>query len=545
MQKTVAQAIVETLLKRGVDLVFGMPGSHINAFYAVLSTTSIRHVTVKHENNGAVMADVYGRLTGRPGVLITTAGPGATNAVSGIAQAYNAASPIVHISGAVHRGATNEGFHGCSSEDFLLKLFQPVTKRSSRIEKPELVPRILNEAFDIAVSGKPGPVHVQIPWDFYRIGTVEMEPLPAQGERQQRVKDVSTLASMMKILDKASYPVICAGKGALAERGQELLRQFAEATGMPVITPRTTSGIFPTDHPLFAGFASEFMTQPVAKEAVGKADVVLAIGVTADTEDLEIFHRDTKARFLFIGFDSSDRIDPKAEIGIVENSRVALQEMLAMVGDRRKPWDTSISTRMKAQDQQLDAWAESHRNSRPIHFAIVLKELAPFLDQNDLCVLDVGSHNILSGVFLPLYSKAEMLATGSYGGMGFALPGTIVAKLLQPDRKVVGITGDGSFLLSCSDFVTAVEQKVPIVIVILNDSRYGMMRYLSLKRYGQSYPWDIGQVSFAKHAESCGGIGFRVEDLSELESAFKEAFSANVPAVVDVIAVGDPHPPME
>jgi hypothetical protein len=152
------------------------------------------------------------------------------------------------------------------------------------------------------------------------------------------------------------------------------------------------------------------MTQPVAKEALGKADIVLAIGVTADTEDLEIFHRETKARFLFIGFDSLDRIDPKAEIGIVENSRVALQEMLAIVGNRKKPWDTSISTMMKAQDQQLDAWVESYRNSRPIHFAIVLKELAPFLEPNVLCILDVGSHNILSGVFLPLYSKTEILA---------------------------------------------------------------------------------------------------------------------------------------
>jgi thiamine pyrophosphate-dependent acetolactate synthase large subunit-like protein len=142
MQKTVSQAIVEVLLKRHVEMIFGM----------------------------------------RPGVLMTTAGPGATNAVSGITQAYNAASPVVHISGGVHRGATNEGFHGCSSEDFLLKLFQPVTKWSSRIEEPELVPSILNEAFDRAVSGKPGPVHVQIPWDFYRIGPVEMEPLPAQGE---------------------------------------------------------------------------------------------------------------------------------------------------------------------------------------------------------------------------------------------------------------------------------------------------------------------------------------------------------------------------
>jgi len=545
MQKTVSQAIVETLLKRDVDFVFGMPGSHINALYAVLSTTSIRHVTVKHENNGAVMADVYGRLTGRPGVLITTAGPGATNAVSGIAQAYNAASPVVHISGAVHRGATNEGFHGCTSEDFLLRVFQSVTKWSSRIEKPELVPKILNEAFEISASGKPGPVHVQIPWDFYGIGAVEMEPLPARGAQEHKGKDPSTLVSMMKALDTASYPVICAGKGVLTQRGQELLRQFAEAMGMPVITPRTTSGIFPTDHPLFAGFASDFMTQPVAKEAMGKADVVLAIGLTADTEDLEIVHRHIKGRLLFIGFDSSDRIDPKAEIGIIENSRVALQEMLAMVGKRRKAWDTTISTKMKAQDKHLDEWVESHRNSRPIHFAFALKELSPFLEQNALCITDVGSHNILSNVFLPLYSRVEVLATGSYGGMGFALPGTIVAKLLQPERRIVGITGDGSFLLSCSDFVTAVEQKVPLVTVILNDSRYGMMRYLSLKRYGQSYPWDIGHVDFVKHAESCGGVGFRVEEPSELEGAFKEAFSGNVPAVVDVISVGDPHPPME
>jgi acetolactate synthase-1/2/3 large subunit len=543
MKATVDEAIVQTLLARGVDVVFGMPGSHINAFYATLSKTQIRLVTVKHEGNGAVMADVYGRLTGKPGVLITTAGPGSTNALSGIAQAYNALSPVVHIAGGVHRGAANEGFHGCTSEDFLLKVFQPVTKWSSRITQPELVPRILNEAFDVAVSGKPGPVHVQIPWDLYRIGQVEMEPLPPQGEQRRGVRNRSILASMMEIIGRASCPVICAGKGVLAQGALECLRKFAEAMGMPVITPRTTFGIFPTDHPLFAGFSSNFATQPVAKEKLSKADVVLAIGLTDNTEDLEVFHREAKGRFLFVGCDSSDRIDLKAEIGVVENAREALQEMLKMAGNRGKAWDPNIRSKRKAEDEKVDAWVEGYRQSKPLHFALALKELGPFLTRETVCILDVGSHNILTNFLLPIYGKAEIVATGSYGGMGFALPGAIAAKAIYPDKRVVGITGDGAFLLSCSDFVTAVEQKHPLVIVILNDSRYGMMRYLSLKRYGHSYPWDIGKVDFAKQAESCGGVGFRVTDPSDLKAAFQEAFSAKVPAVVDVVSVGDPYPP--
>ena len=543
VKATVDEAIVQTLLARGVDVVFGMPGSHINAFYATLSKTQIRLVTVKHEGNGAVMADVYGRLTGKPGVLITTAGPGATNVVSGVAQAYNALSPVVHIAGGVHRGATNEGFHGCTSEDYLLKVFEPVTKWSSRVTQPELVPKKLNEAFDIAVAGKPGPVHVQIPWDLYRIGAVEMEPVPPQGGQRRGVRNRSALASMVEIMAGASYPVICAGKGVMAHRAEELLVKFAEAMGTPVITPRTTFGIFPTDHPLFAGFSSDLVTQPVAKEALGKADVVLGIGLTDNTEDLEVFHRETKGRFLFVGCDSSDQIDPKAEIGVVEDAREALQEMLKMAGNRGKAWDTSIESKRKAGDAKADAWVEGYRKSRPFHFAVAIKELGPFLTRETISILDVGSHNILTNYLLPVYGKGEIVATGSYGGMGFALPGAIAAKTIYPNKRVVGITGDGAYLLSCSDFVTAVEQKLPLVIVILNDSRYGMMRYLSLKRYGHSYPWDIGKVDFAKQAESCGGVGFRVEDPSDLKAAYQEAFAAKGPAVVDVISVGDPYPP--
>ena len=231
MKATVDEAIVQTLLARGVDVVFGMPGSHINAFYATLSKTQIRLVTVKHEGNGAVMADVYGRLTGKPGVLITTAGPGSTNALSGIAQAYNALSPVVHIAGGVHRGAANEGFHGCTSEDFLLKVFQPVTKWSSRITQPELVPRILNEAFDVAVSGKPGPVHVQIPWDLHRIGQVEMEPTPPQGEQRRGVRNRSILASMMEIHRFSVVPGYLCRQGGLGSGGPGMSAQVCRSDG--------------------------------------------------------------------------------------------------------------------------------------------------------------------------------------------------------------------------------------------------------------------------------------------------------------------------
>ncbi len=548
MEKTAAQAIVDGLVEQGVELVFGMPGSHVNALYPLLAATSIRHITVKHENNGAMMADVYGRLTGKPGILITTAGPGATNAITGISGAYSAASPLVHLSGSVPRGAKKEGFHGASAEGYLQKMFEPITLWSVRIEHLGELPKVLSKAFELSTSReRPGPVHIEIPWDLFKAGRSKMDESPWVGsESYEDEKNAPCLASMIKILEQTSFPLICAGKGVVVQGAERLLQQFAERMQIPVVTSGSTSGIFAEDHPLFAGFVADFLPHPVAIRTLEKAEVLLMIGFGAETEDLELIHQYAKGRLLFIGFDSFDRIDPKAEMGWVGNSHWALGKMLSLSVKTRPRIGLDLSKEMEDYKKDLDLWVEGYRASDPLYFGIVLKELAPFLGRETICITDVGNHGILARNLLPLYTHAPMVQPGSYGAMGFAIPGAIGAKLARPEKQVVGITGDGCFLLSFSDFLTAVELKLPLVWILLNDSHFGMIRYLHVLRFGKSYASEIGPVDFVKLAESFGGDGFRVKELSELRPALEKAFSTLVPTIVEIVTGADfPYPPFE
>ncbi|TKJ31524.1 MAG: hypothetical protein CEE40_01730 [Chloroflexi bacterium B3_Chlor] len=549
-KRTAGQAVVDALLAEEVEIVFGLAGSHILAICDSLrDARSIRWVSSKHENNAALMADMYGRLTQRPGVCLVTAGPGATNSVTGVAQAYSAASPVVHISGTVPRRAKKGIFHGLDDSEFLHKVFGPVTKWSVRVDETEDIPGILARAFSIANSGRPGPVHVDIPEDLFKeqptdVRTYEREPSGSI------LADTGLAERVAEMLLSVRNPVICAGKGVRASGANAELATLAELLEAPVVFPRDAIDVLPATHPLNAGAIGTFLPNPFPLQLVEESDVLLVIGMRAGTTAAELLDECAPRNYIFLTPQGESEVAGQASISAAVDCKAMLKELIARTGAAKKVPDRNIAKRIAEMKETLrkgmNQDVERYRGHKPLHFALALKELVPLLDEDALIVRDIGNHGEWTSKWLEVHGTQTLIEPGSWGAMGFALPGAIAAKLVYPERQVVGITGDGAFLMACSDFGTALEMDSNVIMVILNDSRYGMIHALQMLDFGRTYQTQLRSPDFAKLAESFGAVGIRVEDDSELRGAFEKALSADSPVIVDVVSGYDfPFPSPE
>lgn len=554
MNKTAGWAVVEALVTEKVEFVFGLAGSHVlHIFDALAEQDSIRHVVTKHENNASLMAGMYGRLTGRPGVAVVTAGPGAVNSLSGVAQAYACASPMIHISGTVPLSAYKETFHGVDKDDFLYKMFLDVTKWSVRVERPQDVPEVMSRAFAVSITGRPGPVHIEIPMDMLEADPVEM-PAYHRQVPASAVPDENLVADVADLLWEARHPVICAGKGVLAHRATEQLAALADALGAPVLFPYDAWGVIPTSHPLCAGSLRPWRGEPLVVDLMASADMMLAVGLRAGTEVANHLAGHTRARIAHIGFD--DEADgglwEGAAVSAVVDCRLFLEKLVAAA--RARGWRDDVAIRKKIAEYRLSLehgfqaiWDE-YRDREPVHFGLAVAELGTWLRDDAIVVGGVGKHDVWGRQVLPVRHLFGHVKEGSWGTMGSELPGAIAAKLVFPERQVVALTGDGSFLMSCSDFGTAMEVGANIIVFILNDSGYGTIQWLQERRFGRTYGTEIWGTNFARFAESFGAAGLRVEDPRHLPEAVQQALvlAEETAVIVDIVSdSGYPVPTLE
>ncbi len=549
-KKTAGQAVVDALKAENVDTIFGLAGSHILAICdRLIDAEGIEFVVCKHENNAAIMADMYGRLTQSPGVCLVTAGPGATNSLTGVAQAYSSASPVVHISGTVPRQAKKGIFHGLDEPGFLHTVFRDVTKWSVQVREVEDVPRILAEAFSVANSGRPGPVHVEIPIDVLDEPPTEIWSYERQG-RQTITPAPGLVDDVAELLLSARNPVICAGKAVRASGARAELATLAESLEAPVTFPRDAIDVLPAKHPLNAGAFGTFLPNPFPLELIKQSDVLLVIGMRAGTAAAELVDNSAPGNYIFLTPEGEKDLSDRASISAAVDSRAMLRELTGHIGDAKETPERDIRKRIAetkaALRKGLNEEVEKYRGQQPLHFGLALKELVPMLDEDALIASDTGNHGVWTSKWLAAYGTQTLIEPGNWGAMGFALPGAIAAKLVDRERQTVGITGDGAFLMSCSDFGTALEVGANVVMVILNDSHYGMIHALQMMDFDRSYKSELRSPDFVKFAESFGAVGIRVEDESELKGAFERALSANCPAIVDVVCGYDfPHPSPE
>jgi acetolactate synthase-1/2/3 large subunit len=545
--KSAGQAVVEALVGEDVDLIFGLPGNHIHGVCdALIDTEGIRFVVCKHENNAALMADLYGRLTGRPGVCLVTAGPGATNSMTGVAQAFAAASPLIHISGTVARRAKRGVFHGLDSEDLLHRAFRDVTKWSVRVDEAEDIPGIMAEAFSIATSGRPGPVHIDLPEDLVEGPPSEIWDYTRVSAPAAQV-DLDLVDRLVEMLLGAERPMICAGAGVRASGATSELVRLAEVLGAGVTFPRNAVGVFPAAHALSAGAFVTYPPNPFPLQLVDQSDVLLVVGMRARTAGAEALNSHAPGAYAYLTPTGETDLSDQATITALVNCKALLAALSTRLADeRRKPSTWAVQKITQARDllrRGLDRAVEECRGQRPLHFGLVLKELLPLLDEDALVVGDIGNHGVWASWYFELQSGHTFIEPGSWGAMGFAVPGSIAGKLAYPERQVVGITGDGAFLMSCSDFGTAMEVGTKIVIVVLNDRQYGMIHALQTSDYGRTIGTELRGPDFVKYAESFGAMGIRVEDDSELKSALSKALEADRPVIVDVLCGYDFPPP--
>jgi len=549
VRRRAADAVVDALRAEGVEVVFGLVGSHVISVYdALADAPEIRHITVKHETTASGMADAYGRLTGKPGVVRVTAGPGATNSLTGVAQAYMSASPMVHITGAVPTDAPYESFHGVDKPDFLVRMFAEVTKWSIAVERVEDIPHILSRAFAIATCGRPGPVHVEIPQNIIVAGETEMDAYE-RTEMAPVLLDPVSLASLSTLLASSKNPVIWTGKGVRATLADGELAELAELFEAPVIQAGDAAGSLPDTHPLSTGQLSLYDRTPLQRELAAEADLILTIGErggTGHADALFAIAEGTPVAGIWLGNDG-ESADPRSVGGAVADIRAGLNQLIEACGNQQRPVDHKLRTRIECgkdglRQHIMDDVMRDWGSASPMHYGAALDALTPLVDDDTICLGDIGSHNQWTRLLLRTLNRTTFTPEGYWGAMGFGLPAALAAKVACPDKKVISVTGDGCFLMASNDFATAVEYSLNPVIVILNDRQYGMIVGMQQGAYGRAYQTELNGPDFVAFARSFGADGMRVDRPEQMHDALERGFASDTIFVIDATCTHEvPH----
>jgi acetolactate synthase-1/2/3 large subunit len=549
------EAVAEALRAEGVERVYSVPGSHIHPIYDGLSRVkSIRLVTCKQEPNVSLMADAYGRLTGKPGVCVVTAGPGCINSMAGVAQAYGAASPVVHVSGAVPLKADREAFHGVDDPAFIHHMFGKITKWSARVERLADIPEVMAKAFHIARSGRPGPVHVELPrLSDYSEHILQEEPVALPPYRPIPTvvsrPDAADVDRCAKRLMESRAPVIAAGKGVIRQGAMRALSDLSLKLQAPVIFAQDAIGVIPEAHPFFAGHFQHYRSHPLCVEALKRTDIVLGVGLRAGTAELaELRQRAPQRDLLLLGFDDAAGDRYPGEDQRVVDPALFLSALLERLGSYQRPRDEVLIQAMAegkaALRRGLAAQCGPHRGERPIHPGVVMDALNAVLGDNAVMASDVGNCQMWARTFRRIATPESFMQSGVWNAMSYALPTAIVAKMEFPRRDVVALAGDGAFLMTIGDLPTAAEYGANIVMVVLNDGAFGQTTLQQAGLYGHTYGTTFHSPDFVGIAKACGAEGIRVTDPGEVEDALRQAVAVTQqrPALVEIMVSRAPYP---
>jgi len=540
-------AAIEVLKANGVEVVFGLNGDHVLRLYDGLADLGgITHVTVKHENNAALAAEAYGRLTGRPGVALTTAGPGALNSISGVASAMASGAPLVSLTGAVPNDAALETFHGVDDVDFTERAFAPIAKSSRRVTRAADIQRAIGDAFVLAVAGRPGPTHVEVTRDVLEGDPFDAAPpVPAPAVSAEVAPDLDRALERIRA---ARRPVIVAGKGAWYPLASAALIALAEALEAPVCHTWEGHGAMPTVHPLSLGPYRVMESHPAVLTELSAADLIVGVGVRIGTEPFNILQGDYGDRLLIL--DAADA--PTGEYGPTIGSVPSLAASLRALAAAVRPSPSAGSARARCAEAQrslargLEVEMKRHAGTRPWHIGLAIAALSERLTPDMVVTSDVSNVKLWVPFQLRTFGPHSHVQAGSWGTMGYALPAALGAAFAHPGRKVVALAGDASFLMSSSDLVTFAQHRLPVVIGVHHDGRIGMIDYMQTMVGREPYATEIGDVEYAQLAEAAGLKGIRVDDPSRIGAAWDEALAEAGPVLIEFMAGHDfPRPSVQ
>lgn len=541
---TGAQIVIESLLAEGVDTIFGYPGGAILPTYdALVQNPTLRHILVRHEQGAAHMAEGYARVSGRPGVCLVTSGPGATNTVTGIADAYMDSTPVVVITGQVPTSMIgNDAFQ----EADLTGITRPCTKHNYLIRDVNDVARIIKEAFYIAGSGRPGPVLIDLPKDVQNATAPFKYPetVDIRGYKPTIKGNERQIEKALEAIEKSEKPLFYVGGGVQWSDAAGPLTELVHGLKIPLTTTVMALGVFPSSDPLclgMLGMHGGYWTNM----AVQSCDTLIAVGARFDdrvTGRLADFAPNAKT-IIHVDIDpASISKNIKVHIPIVGDIKEVVSAMLKKVksqesmAPRQKMWTEWHRQIMqwKAEKPLPYEHGKPEEHARPRD---VLEELYTITRGEAVVVTDVGQHQMWTAQMMPFERPRSWLTSGGLGTMGYGLPAGIGAYFAAPERPIIVVSGDGSIQMNIQELATAVQYIVPVKVVIMNNYYLGMVRQWQEKfyegRYSHSYM--DAMPNFVKLADAYGAAGFRVEKVKDLSPTLKEAFATPGPAVVDVV----------
>lgn len=520
-----AELLVRCLENEGVEYVFGLPGEENLHVLEALRHSSIQFITTRHEQGAAFMADVYGRLTGKAGVCLSTLGPGATNLMTGVADANLDRAPLVAITGQVGTDRMHIESHQYLD---LVAMFAPVTKWNTQIVRPSNTPEIVRKAFKLAQSEKPGAVHIDLPENIAAM-PVSGEPL-TKDSREKTYASFRSLGKAAVAISKAKNPLIIVGNGTIRAGGSEALTEFATRMNIPVVNSFMGKGVIPYTHPL-ALWTVGLQQRDLVNCAFDQADLIIAVGYDLIEYSPKKWNPEGKIPIIHIGATPAE----------IDSSYIPLVEVVGDISDSlteivkqadRQGKCTPSAVELRA-DIREDYEHYANDEAFPIKPQKLIYDLRQVMGPEDIVISDVGAHKMWMARHYHCDRPNTCLISNGFAAMGIAMPGALAAKLVYPDRKVVAVTGDGGFMMNCQELETALRVGTPFVTLIFNDGGYGLIEWKQQNHFGHSAFVHFGNPDFVKFAESMGLKGYRVTSAADLIPTLKTALAQDVPAVID------------
>ncbi|ESA36018.1 acetolactate synthase [Leptolyngbya sp. Heron Island J] len=520
-----AELLIRCLENEGVEYIFGVPGEENLQVLQALKHSSIQFVTTRHEQGAAFMADVYGRLTGKAGVCLSTLGPGATNLITGVADANLDRAPLVAITGQVGTDRMHIESHQYLD---LVAMFAPVTQWNTQIVRPSNTAEIVRKAFKLAQTGDPGAVHIDLPEN---IADMEAEGKPLACDRNGKTFAAFDLIQIAAdAISRSERPLILIGNGAIRARASAAIMKLVDQLQIPVTNTFMGKGVIPYQHPL-ALWTVGLQQRDFISCAIDKSDLVITVGYDLVEYPPKKWNPYGQIPIIHVSTTPAE----------IDSSYVPMVEVIGDLSDsleqilKRVKRQTQSSYPFQAVRDEMRADYEQYRDDLafPIKPQKLLYDLRQIMGPDDIVLSDVGAHKMWIARNYHCERPNTCLISNGFASMGIAIPGAIAAKLVYPERKIVAVTGDGGFMMNCQELETALRLGTPFVTIIFNDGGYGLIEWKQRNYYGESAFIKFNNPDFVALAKSFGLQGYRVTATEDFIPTLKDALEADVPAVID------------
>ncbi|MEE8105617.1 MAG: acetolactate synthase large subunit [Planctomycetota bacterium] len=518
---------IRCLEQEGVEYIFGVPGEENADVMISLLDSKIRFVVCRHEQAAAFMADAYGRLTGRAAVCLGTLGPGATNLLTGVGDANMDRAPLVVVTGQAATTRLHKESHQVSD---LVGIFEGLVKWGTSVTHPDAIPEIVRKAFRVATTDKFGATHIDLPENVAEMETIAQplrpEPVPRSTPGAAAVREAA------EIIRDAKFPVLLTGNGVFRNNATDSLRAFARTTGIPALNTFMGKGAMPPSDPLCL-FTVGLGSRDFPAVAIERADCVITVGFDMVEYHPASWNRGHEKKIVHVDMTPSE-IDEnyRPEVEVLGGIGASLDALTGALEGMSPPAADLYSD---LRETMLAEFAEhEHNDSFPVTPQRILADVRSVLDDRDIVLSDVGAHKMWIARHFHTEEPNTVLISNGWCSMGFALPGAIGAKLVHPDRRVLAICGDGGVMMNIQDLETAVREKIPIVVLVWEDSEYGLIKWKQEAAFGKHSHIKFTNPDWMKLADAFGMAGFKVNAAGELRGALEQAFAAGRPALVSV-----------